>query len=1124
MLAYSPIGLKNDGRFHNIKVTLTGKQHYNVQARRGFFAPKKDVTPEDLAKKDIEEAVFSQDEQTAFPVQLKLQYFMTGTGVAKLSVLTHVDVNNVHFDDRDGRHNDDLTVVAALFDRNGNFLEGDEKTLEMKLKDPTLAKVNQSGVTIKSSFDVHSGGYLVRLVVRDYQGRNDFDEERRGGNSLVLVAQAISLRVLIREGAKMKTIQCAALAGVLIFSGVVMLRAQEGAPAQQAAQAPAATTPPAPADASASPSPQDAQSPAAGGSVLKSESREVRVDVVVTDKKGNYVRDLKKEDFRVWEDNKEQPVNNFTFGADPNQPLQQQRHYMVLYFDNSSMQLSDQPQARAAAAKFIDANAGPDRVMAVMDFGGALRIEQNFTTDVAKLKSAVTGIQSSAVASNASASNTGAMVNPGMQSIGNAEAEFGAYTLLLSVRSVAKNLAAIPGRKSLILFTAGFQLSNEKMEELTATIDACNKANVAVYPVDVRGLATMMPTSDIEPREFRGTPGYRGADAEYASLSAGNTYRLSALRENYARTSVNAQAKTFAVSARHAKRHSELRDATYRTSARHNTRMLLVASPQHGGGGGTGGGGGGHAGGGGTTGGGTGGGTTGGGGKGGTGGGTTGGGKGGTGGGTAPGGHGGGGVPPNHSYINNYQNQMNQRALMGQPPSSASTNQEVMYILAQGTGGFPILNTNDLLGGLQKIASEQDEYYLLGYTPPPASEGSCHLLKVKVERSGLNVRARSGYCNVKTNDLLAGKPIETQLEAKATEMAPNTAVAGATGAAAGAAAPGATAPGTLAANGAFETPYFYTAANEARVDVAAELPASAVVFDKVKGKYHADVNILGVAKAADGSVAAHFSDQVTLDLEKDDYQNFQKQPMHYENQFLIAPGKYHFTLVVSGGTDKFAKLDGPLAIDPFDGKKIAMSSPVLSNSMSKLSDVGEGLGAELIADKVPMIVHEMEFTPSSANHFKKTDQVALYGQIFVPQLSTSGAPPSLAGASAAAAAPAPGAAPAASAPAPAADPSAPPPLSGKPAAPAAAAPAPAAATSTVVKVKFVVQEAKTGKVAYATSPIDVSPFMSAGNPVVPFALKVPVDTLAPGDYFLRIQGGDNVGGLTSVHSTAFSVE
>jgi VWFA-related protein len=170
LLAYSPSGLKNDGKFHSIKVKLTGKEHYSLQARRGFFAPKKDVTPEDLVKQAIEDAVFSQEEQATFPVQLHLQYFMTGTGSAKLSVLTHVDVGAVQFDQRDGRHWDDLTVVAALFDRNGNFIEGDEKTLEMRLKDPTLARLEQSGVTIKSSFDVRSGGYLVRLVVRDTKG------------------------------------------------------------------------------------------------------------------------------------------------------------------------------------------------------------------------------------------------------------------------------------------------------------------------------------------------------------------------------------------------------------------------------------------------------------------------------------------------------------------------------------------------------------------------------------------------------------------------------------------------------------------------------------------------------------------------------------------------------------------------------------------------------------------------------------------------------------------------------------------------------------------------------------------------------------------------------------------
>ena len=132
------------------------------------------------------------------------------------------------------------------------------------------------------------------------------------------------------------------------------------------------------------------------------------MDVVVTDKKGNYIQDLTTKDFRLYEDDKEQAINTFSFGAAPNGPIEAQRHYMVVFFDNSSMDLSDQPRARAAAAKFIDAYAGPDRVMAVMNFGGTLQIVQNFTTDAARLKQAVSGIANSNIATNASASNTSA--------------------------------------------------------------------------------------------------------------------------------------------------------------------------------------------------------------------------------------------------------------------------------------------------------------------------------------------------------------------------------------------------------------------------------------------------------------------------------------------------------------------------------------------------------------------------------------------------------------------------------------------------------------------------------------------------------------------------------------------
>ena len=62
---------------------------------------------------------------------------------------------------------------------------------------------------------------------------------------------------------------------------------------------------------------------------IKSEARAVRVDVIVTDKKGNYVHDLKAEDFKVYEDNKQQPIVNFSFGINPSAPASAQRRARV---------------------------------------------------------------------------------------------------------------------------------------------------------------------------------------------------------------------------------------------------------------------------------------------------------------------------------------------------------------------------------------------------------------------------------------------------------------------------------------------------------------------------------------------------------------------------------------------------------------------------------------------------------------------------------------------------------------------------------------------------------------------------------------------------------------------------
>jgi VWFA-related protein len=169
VLGFSPIGLKQDGSFHRLKISLLNRKD-SVQARRGYYAVKRGGDLEADAKADIESAVFSRDELRDIPIDLQTQFFKPSADAAKLTIVAKMDLRHLRYRKTDGRNNDNLTVVSVLFDRNGNYITGMTKNLEMKLKDETLARL-PSGITVKTNFDVKPGTYVVRLVVRDSEGQ-----------------------------------------------------------------------------------------------------------------------------------------------------------------------------------------------------------------------------------------------------------------------------------------------------------------------------------------------------------------------------------------------------------------------------------------------------------------------------------------------------------------------------------------------------------------------------------------------------------------------------------------------------------------------------------------------------------------------------------------------------------------------------------------------------------------------------------------------------------------------------------------------------------------------------------------------------------------------------------------
>lgn len=169
VLGFMPQNLKLDGKYHHLKVTLVNKQKWALQARHGYFAPRGESDAAALAKEEMEQAVFSQAEMQDFPVQCLTQFF-TGSDGVHLTVLARIETETLKYRRDQNLNNDNLTVVTAVFDENGNMLNGQQRVIEMKLKDATRERLNKEGLKVKFSFGLRSGSYLVRVVVRDSEG------------------------------------------------------------------------------------------------------------------------------------------------------------------------------------------------------------------------------------------------------------------------------------------------------------------------------------------------------------------------------------------------------------------------------------------------------------------------------------------------------------------------------------------------------------------------------------------------------------------------------------------------------------------------------------------------------------------------------------------------------------------------------------------------------------------------------------------------------------------------------------------------------------------------------------------------------------------------------------------
>lgn len=167
LISFSPDPSTWDGKYHKLKVALSGHEHLKVQARPGYFAPaRKSANQQTLAAK-IDAEMKTLDLKSDFLVNIREGYRASNSGGRQIILDTHVDIQKLPFEKVKDRQVEKLTFVAGLFDPQGKFITGKEAEMDLALKQENFERFSKSGITGAMSLEAPPGNYRLRVVVEE---------------------------------------------------------------------------------------------------------------------------------------------------------------------------------------------------------------------------------------------------------------------------------------------------------------------------------------------------------------------------------------------------------------------------------------------------------------------------------------------------------------------------------------------------------------------------------------------------------------------------------------------------------------------------------------------------------------------------------------------------------------------------------------------------------------------------------------------------------------------------------------------------------------------------------------------------------------------------------------------
>lgn len=576
----------------------------------------------------------------------------------------------------------------------------------------------------------------------------------------------------------------------------------------------------------------------------------VVVDVTVRDRSGQAVKDLKKEDFTVYEDNVAQKTVTFSLedipvsapetiagGAEtaprsppvnfsrtpPSESRKEElrdKRLIILFFDLSSLTTEDLIRSVGTAQEFVARRSTSHDLIAVATYSSTLQLLQDLTNDGEVLLDTLKKINPTE-AGDAATGDLGDVSTSDEEFIPD-DVQFNIFNTdrrLSAIETLAKGYSEYPERKSLIYFSSGMTTTGiENQSQIRSTVDVANQSNMSIYTVDSRGLDALPPGGGAARGGARGRAMFTG-------------------------------------------------DAMTRQTA------------------------------------------------------------------------------------------------------GLSSSQETLTTLSYDTGGTSFQDSNALDPVFDKVLSDTQSYYILGYYSSNTKEdGRFRKIRVEVARPGLGLQHRPGYFATKQFTRLTRTERERLLEEAFNVDRPFSDL-----------------PFILQAG------YFRNDAGSCLVPLSLQFAGDGVDFEEKGNRREAQLEFLAQIRDPKGNIAGVARDIVQVRLPVQTAEKIRSGRILYSTGFQLRPGDYTLKFLVRDNhTGKMGTFEQPLEVPRLDAASLQVSSVVLGSRLVDRKESSRGVEHREFGDRFrslgarqdPLVIEDQKLVPSIANVFLKSQTLYVYFQVY----------------------------------------------------------------------------------------------------------------------------------------------